>query len=286
MKALVYGEILWDICGKEETIGGAQLNFAAHLAHLGDEAYLITAVGDDDLGKRAVDATAHHGIHTDFIKTNAHATGATLVSLDADGIPCYDVLQNTAYDNIEADAVMIEKIKALSPDLFNFNTLCQRGERSRKSLEAILENCSFKEIFCDINLRKDAFSRETLKRCLQTATILKISDEEGHFLYDLGLLEKSGLPLPMAVAKAYPQVKIVLYTLGADGSQALDTKTGILYESGKPPKTNVVSTVGAGDCFGATFVSVLLSGGTIPEAIRAATERCCLVVASKEAVPF
>lgn len=286
MKELVYGEVLWDICGKKETIGGAQFNFAAHLAHLGQESYLITAIGNDDLGKRALAAAERHGIRTDFIQTNAHATGATLVTLDKEGIPCYQVLQDTAYDNIEADEELIRRIRELSPDLFSFNTLGQRGARSRQSLIRILESCSFPEVFCDINIRKDAYTKETLERCLSAATILKISEEEGHFLYDLGLLPHSDLPLPVAVAQAYKNARIILYTLGENGSQAFDTRSGILYESGKPPKTKAVSTVGAGDCYGATFTAVYLSGGSIPEAIRTATERACLVVASAEAVPF
>lgn len=286
MKAIVFGEIIWDIYPEEETIGGAQLNFAAHLAHLGNEAYLISAVGDDPLGKRALAETRRHGIKTDLIQTNGYRTGACIVSLDANRIPCYDVIRNTAYDNVTADRSTIEAIKALHPDMLSFNTLIQRSETSRNSLTKILEECDFPEIFCDINLRKDCFDIHTLSRCLSYATILKISDEEAHFLYDLGLIDNKDIALPYAVAEKYPQVKIVIYTLGKNGSQALDVRTGKLYESGLPPKVQVVSTVGAGDCYGATFTSVIMNGGSIPDAIKFATERSSIVVANREAVPF
>ena len=49
MKAIVFGEIIWDIYSEEKVIGGAPFNFSAHLSHLGCEAYLISAVGEDDL---------------------------------------------------------------------------------------------------------------------------------------------------------------------------------------------------------------------------------------------
>ena len=51
MKALVYGETIWDVYPDGEVIGGAPFNFSAHLAHLGNEVRLITAVGNDSLGE-------------------------------------------------------------------------------------------------------------------------------------------------------------------------------------------------------------------------------------------
>lgn len=286
MKAIVFGEIIWDVYPEKKTLGGAPLNFAAHLAHLGDEAYLISAVGEDDLGRRAIAESQRHGIHTQFVQTNSHPTGTCVVSLDQDRIPRYQVLADTAYDNIEDADALVHAIDALHPDMLSFNTLGQRGEKSRRTLMRILEECTFSEIFCDINLRRDCFDVHTLSRCLSHATILKISEEESHFLYDLGLIENRDVALPYAVAEKYPQVKIVLYTLGAAGSMALEAATGKLFASGLPPKVKVVSTVGAGDCYGATFCSSFMKGEGIPQAIRAATERSSIVVANRESVPF
>ena len=54
MKALVFGEIIWDVYPDEQVIGGAPFNFSAHLSHLGNETYLISAVGEDELGEGAL----------------------------------------------------------------------------------------------------------------------------------------------------------------------------------------------------------------------------------------
>jgi len=286
MKAIVYGETIWDIFPEEQVIGGAPFNFAAHLAHLGNETYLISAVGKDELGKKALAMAAHHGVKTDLIQENSYKTGSCLVTLDEKGIPSYNVLIDVAYDHITAEKATINAIQGLHADMFYFNTLIQRCEESRQSLIRILDTCEFSEIVCDINLRKDCFDRDSLALCMEKATIVKISDEEGHFLYELSLLEKGDNDLSHAVAARYPNVKLVVYTLGKDGSMVLDTASGILYKSGKPADVKVVSTVGAGDCFGATFASTYLNGGTIPEAIRAAIERSNIVVAHREAVPF
>lgn len=286
MNAIVYGETIWDVFPEEQVIGGAPFNFAAHLAHLENETYLISAVGRDELGEKALAMAAHHGIKTDLIQQNDYPTGACLVTLDEKGVPSYNVLTDVAYDHITANRATIETIKALNADMFYFNTLIQRCEESKQSLVRILNTCEFPEIVCDVNLRKDCFDRDSLALCMEKATIVKISDEEGHFLYELGLLEKDDADFPHAVATRYPNLKLVVYTLGKDGSMVLDTASGVLYESGKPADVKVVSTVGAGDCFGATFASTYLNGGTIPEATRTATERSNIVVSHREAVPF
>lgn len=157
MKAIVYGETIWDIFPEEEVIGGAPFNFSAHLAHLGNETHLITAVGEDSLGDQALAQAARHGIRTDLIRRSAHKTGACLVTLDEKGSPSYQVLTDVAYDHIKADDGMIEAIRAIRADVFYFNTLIQRCEESAQSLVRILEACRFPEIVCDINLRKDCF---------------------------------------------------------------------------------------------------------------------------------
>ncbi len=286
MNAIVYGETIWDIFPEEQVIGGAPFNFAAHLAHLGNEAYLISAVGKDELGEKALAMAERHGIKTDLIQVNDYPTGACLVTLDAKGIPSYNVLTDVAYDHIAANETMINSIRAIHADMFYFNTLIQRCEESKRSLVRILSTCRFPEIVCDVNLRKDCFDRDSLALCMEKATIVKISSEEGHFLYELGLLEQSNVDLPHAVAARYRNVKLVVYTLGKDGSMVLDTASGVLYESGKPADVKVVSTVGAGDCYGAAFASTYLNGGSIPDAIRIATERSNIVVSHREAVPF
>ena len=54
MKILAFGEILWDIFPNKKCIGGAPLNFAAHAAKQGSEAYILSAVGQDTFGDEAI----------------------------------------------------------------------------------------------------------------------------------------------------------------------------------------------------------------------------------------
>ena len=283
MKAIVYGEVIWDVYPDSSVIGGAPFNFSANLAHLEDEVYLITVVGQDDLGKAAVEEMNKHGIHTDFVQKNNFQTGKCLVTLDNNGVPSYNVLTNTAYDNIELSDTTIER---LNGDVFYFNTLIQRNSVSKNTLEQILKRGSFTEIFCDINLRKDCFDKDSTDLCLKTATIVKISNEEGHFLEEMGLIPITEKHFAQRVSEAYPNLKQVVYTLGKDGSEVYDRDSGALISSGRPAEVEVVSTVGAGDCFGATYMHRIMNGESISEALKKATERSNIVVANKEAVPF
>ena len=53
MNVLTIGEVLWDIVGQEEHLGGATFNFSAHLSRLGHRVSFISAVGKDELGRRS-----------------------------------------------------------------------------------------------------------------------------------------------------------------------------------------------------------------------------------------
>lgn len=67
IRALAFGEVLWDIYTDGEYLGGAPLNFSAHFKRCGGEAWLLSAVGNDDLGKRALCEIERLGIGTEYI---------------------------------------------------------------------------------------------------------------------------------------------------------------------------------------------------------------------------
>lgn len=54
MKALLFGEILWDIIDSKPYISGAPFNLAAHLTNMGFKSTLISSVGKDALGRKAL----------------------------------------------------------------------------------------------------------------------------------------------------------------------------------------------------------------------------------------
>ena len=70
MKLLSFGEILWDVYPDEKYIGGAPLNFAAHFVKQGGESYMLSAVGDDELGKNVLELLKNWDIKTDYVSVS------------------------------------------------------------------------------------------------------------------------------------------------------------------------------------------------------------------------
>ena len=289
MKTIVFGEVIFDIYPDEALLGGAPLNFAAHLAALGDSAWLFSAVGkNDEYGKRVLSALKRYGINDTLMQKNDEPTGSCRVTLDENKIPCYKIATDCAHDRIFVKEHELQTIRAIGADVFYFNTLIQRDRRSRGALETILETCAFPDIFCDINLREGCYDRESIAGCLNHATYFKLSDGEVGALCDFGLLPRvtSLSEVPHLLCEKYPNIRYAILTLGSEGSMVYDASADMLCRSAIPEKVTVVSTVGAGDCYGATFLHAIYRGKSVPDAIKAATLRSGIVVSHKEAVPF
>ena len=289
MKAIVLGEVIWDIYPDEALLGGAPLNFSAHLACLGDTVHLLSAVSETDgYGKDTLAALKRYRIGDALMQKKRFPTGRCNVTLDENKIPCYDIATGCAHDSIRVGEEELARIRALGADVFYFNTLIQRGEASRQALERILETCTFRDIFCDINLRNNCFDRASVFRCLTNATFFKLSDGEVSALQEMGLLPAAAslTDTPELLCRTYPNIRYAILTLGKEGSAVYGAQEGRLFLSGKPEPVPVVSTVGAGDCYGATFLHSIYAGADVPQAIAAATERSNIVVSHKEAIPF
>lgn len=279
MKFTAFGEILWDVFPDRAYLGGAALNFAAHCALLGVESRLISAVGKDELGERALRELADLGVKTDFVASlEEMETGACRVSLDNQGLPRYDLLRNVAYDAIP------QPIGAPTSDLIYFGTLALREEHNRKTIQSLLKEHRG-DVFADLNIRPPHYSEETVRFALENARIIKISDEEMPLVATC-IFGKSTFPEEdlLRLAANFPRIEILLLTKGAKGSLALETKTGKIITC-PAEKTTVKSTVGAGDSFSAAFLTSYLADRDISLALSRAARLSAYVVSHTEAVP-
>ena len=277
MRILSFGEILWDIFGEEKKIGGAPFNFAAHIAKLGGESYLVSAVGRDELGFEAVENAKEIGIKTQYISLMSDfKTGVCNITLK-NGLPDYQLVTDVAYDHIP------EHRPFGKFDAVYMGTLAMRSNVSKRSFEKLLtflkSNNSAKEILFDVNFRGNFYNRETVNLLMKETTILKVSDEE------IGFFGKRGhIDTCIEISKKYPKLKYICLTLGKDGAAVYDCKKRRMFFS-EPPKNKVVSTVGAGDSFAAAFLYFLLSGKPIEVCLDKAVILSDFVVSHLEAVP-
>ena len=281
MKALAFGEVLWDMYPAERFIGGAPFNFASHLARLGAEVCMLSAVGNDPLGVETRAKLHEMGVNDQFVATVADKpTGQCLVTLRDHGVPRYNLLADVAYDYISADGCDD------GFDLLYFGSLALRSGQNRRELQRLLSAGQFAEVFVDVNIRPPFYTKETVAFCLENATILKISAEELPVV--LEQLDMNTLGSDEAIAKGlseqYENLKLILLTFGAEGASVYDCRRGCAYAC-PAHMVEVASTVGAGDSFSAAFVWQYLSGESMTQCLDYASRLAAFVVSKAEAVP-
>ena len=276
MKILSFGEIIWDVYKEEKFIGGAPLNLAAHCSKQGADVYMLSCVGNDDLGATALKEVENFKVKTDFISVNEEKeTGKCIVTLNENGVPSYNVLTDVAYDYIKAPV----NINDIRSDVFCFGTLALRSNENLETVKAILKNADTKKIYCDINIRPPFYSDDIILFALENANILKISDEELHYVTDA-----CGLKELEDIAEKYKNLEFILLTQGEKGATVYDCRNKKIYTQ-PAPEVKVASSVGAGDSFGATFICEYYKTKNIEKSLKKAIEISAFVVSQKEAIP-
>ena len=161
-KVVGIGEVLWDILPEGKRPGGAPANFAYHVSQFGLPVCVVSAVGDDDLGRALVGYLAEKRIDT-LIETVGFPTGTVQVAVDAAGIPSYEIKEGVAWDNIR----FTPELEALARQTCAvcFGSLAQRHPASMEAvcrfLDAMPGDGGALVVF-DANLRQHYYDKETL----------------------------------------------------------------------------------------------------------------------------
>lgn len=279
LKAVAYGEVLWDVFANEKKIGGAPLNVALRMKTLGCEVAMISCVGKDEDGKAIIDQVKSLGLETNAImQTENFATGLVNVTLNERGSASYEISYPSAWDKI----VLNDSAKnlAANADVLIYGSLVCRDEVSRQSLEELLQTNAYK-VF-DVNLRKPHYSYEILEQLMHSANFIKFNDEE---LLEIAAAMQSpfvSLEDNMHFIAKKTKVTAMCVTKGKHG--ALLMWEGQLYENGGYP-VEVADTVGAGDSFLAALITSLLTGKAPQTAIDFACAVGALVAEAPGANP-
>src|SRR4029077_8205689 len=117
MKIISLGEVLWDILPSAEHLGGAPFNFAWHAPNLGHEVCFVSAVGNDQRGRQALEKMAESGLSTSFIRrVSDYPTGTVAVAMDSLGLPTYTIHRPAAYDFPVLSPADLEALLNPAPD--------------------------------------------------------------------------------------------------------------------------------------------------------------------------
>jgi len=279
LKAVAYGEVLWDVFDKEKKIGGAPLNVALRMKTFGCEVAMISCVGNDEDGDAIINQVKNLGLETaTIVKSEDFPTGLVNVTLNERGSASYEITYPSAWDKIELND-FARKIAAES-DVLIYGSLVCRDKISRTSLEELLQTETYK-VF-DVNLRKPHYSYEILEQLMNSADFIKFNDEE--LLEIAASMNSSFISLVdnMHFIAERTKVTAMCVTRGKHG--ALLMWDGQIYENGGYP-VEVADTVGAGDSFLAALITSLLTGNEPQNAINFACAVGALVAAAPGANP-
>lgn len=285
------GELLWDMLPDGPQLGGAPANFAAMCAHLAfadfhspdSEVFLVSRVGDDALGRQALDQLAARPVRLDHVSTDAkHATGSVGVEFQSVESPSYAIQEDVAWDYIPETPEMIAFASTL--DAVCFGTLAQRSAVTRGTLRRFVESASAGcvRVF-DVNLRDPYWTPEMLGWGCAHATIVKMNHEEvPRVAQALDIPEQTAIPIAKALLRRFP-IELVAVTRGAHGS-LLVARNETHDHPGIPAE--VVDLVGAGDAFTAALTLAVLRRFSLAESSEEANRWGAWAAAQRGGMPM
>ncbi len=266
------GELLWDFLPEGARLGGAPANFAVMTGRLRDRAVILSRVGNDELGRRALEKLRATPVDAGFLQIDpAHSTGRVTVSFSS-GEPQYTIHEQAAWDFLELPEDWIGL--AGQADAICFGTLAQRSAKSRHTIQALARATPSACLrVLDVNLRAPFYSARGIRESLELATVLKMSEAETPLVLDLLELAAGAAkrdpshtgsqPLRAAACALFdefPDLALAIITRGGRGS-LLVTRDAWDDHPGFP--VQVADTVGAGDAFTAAIVHYLLRGADL-----------------------
>jgi fructokinase len=279
LKAVCFGEVLWDIFPTHKKIGGAPLNVALRMNSFGIKTTMISRVGSDENGADILSFLDDQEITTDFIQvTKEYKTGAVHVMINEKGNASYDILYPSAWDKIVETELMDKVIS--EADVFVYGSLACRDEVTRNTLISLLDKAKYKVL--DANLRAPYYTTEVLSELMQKADFIKLNDEElREISRELGSPYNSFEQNIKFIAEK-TNTKQLCVTKGEFGA-VLYYNEKFYYNSGYFVK--VVDTVGAGDSFLASLLLRLLKGKSPQKSLNYACAVGALVAGQEGANP-
>lgn len=279
-KVIGIGELLFDVFPTGKKLGGAPVNFAYHVQQLGLESLAVSAIGKDALGDEIVSLLEEKRINGYVPRVDA-PTGTVQVSLDADGVPTFTIMENVAWDLIPFSEELGKEASRCSA--ICFGSLAQRSAISHETISRLVKLAPKDAlIIFDINLRQHFYSKDLIEESLRECNILKINETEFELVMPLlGSKETDYRKGSEWLMKKY-DINTVILTCGAEGSYIFAND----FVSFEPtPKVKVADTVGAGDSFTAAFCASLLKGESMKDAHRKAVEVSAYVCTQTGAMP-
>jgi fructokinase len=241
--------------------GGAVFNTAIALGRLGAPSAFFSGVSNDMLGEILADTLTASKVDTRYLARSDRPTTVAFVKL-VNGQATY-----AFYDEATAGRMLSTEQLPTLPDSIStlfFGGISLVNDPAASTYEALqARECATRVTMVDPNIRpgfiagKEAEYRARIDRMIGRADLVKLSDEDLHWLEGQGDLTALARKILARGAK------VVFVTEGASGARAVTATQDIFVAA---QKVAVVDTVGAGDTFNAGVLAALHQAETLTKA--------------------
>jgi len=253
--------------------GGAVFNTAIALGRLGQDVGLLTGLSSDLFGQRLDQALSASNVDGSLAIRSDRPTTLAFVTL-RDGQAEYAFYDENTAGRMLSPADLPAALPGVEALFFGGISLAVEPCAEAYAALCLREGASL-PVMIDPNIRPgfirdEARYRARIARMMAVADIVKLSDEDLHWLEGPG-------DLPDLAGRVLAQgPKVLCLTEGAKGVTGYTATGAVFVES---QRVEVVDTVGAGDTFNAGFLASLQSAGCLSktaladlseEALRAA----------------
>ena len=245
-------------------VGGGAVNAATNFARHGHETIVISNFGRDSAANAILNFLQNENVDTSYLNFTRKKTGTSVILLDSETgkrtiLTCRGASES--FVKLEASDLDLSNpdwlyVTSLNGDM---NTCLRFFEKAKEKGIKIMWNPGMEEIA----------EKKKLLGLLQDVDVLILNEKEAKTLIGGEILEE-------LLVKLARYVKTVIITAGARGSIATNGKETYRlaeYEM-KTPK----DTTGAGDAFGAGFLSATLDGKKFKDALIFAAANATSVI--------
>ncbi|SEQ09134.1 sugar kinase [Basfia succiniciproducens] len=244
--------------------GGDTSNFAISASRQGAKVGMLAHIGDDVFGDQFINLWQTENVNTDFVVRNTNApTGIYFISHDEKGHHFTFYRKGSAAAAITPNQVTKESIR--SAKLFHTSAITHAiSTSSSDSVFRAIEIAkdSGTKVSFDTNLRLKLWPLDRARAIIHET--VSLTDYCLPSLDEAILLTKREKADDIADFYLKLGAKVVVLKMGKDGAMVA-TENDRFTEKGH--QVNTVDATGAGDCFSGAFLTQVIQGKTLREAL-------------------
>lgn len=239
-------------------VGGEAVNEAIALAKLGVRPAILCSLGQDEAGGMVRRHLQDAGVGTALIQQSGHPTPVTTMFVRADGTR-QSITNQAHFYNFHPEQYLDE---IPLPKAMILGSLFRAPFDDPEVTAAVLRFADRNgiQVFADTKLPNSRpCTLEEIRTCLPLVSYITPNEDEARFY--------TGKETPAEMAEVFLQygIRNVIIKLGAEGCYYCSREAAYALPA---CKVDAVDATGAGDNFLAGFVSELLRGSPVPDALR------------------